>query len=157
MTTSTLERAARAPAAGTLLALAILLLAPACARRPAAAPADSRTAIPLDAEQRNAVLVEMRTMLSSVDGVLRGVVRWDTAAIHTAALHSGSVDAADPGLERILPAEWMRLAIRTHTGFDSLAAAAVAKGATRETVTAHLADITPACVSCHAAYRLRAL
>ncbi len=120
----------------------------------AAPVADARTAVPLDAAQRQAVVDEMRTLLGSVDGVVRGLTAWDTAAIKTAALRAGSLEAADPALERILPADWMRLAIATHTGFDSLAAAATAPGATRETALARFATVTPRCVSCHALYRL---
>jgi cytochrome c556 len=136
------------------LALLAAALAGCGGGREAAPAADARTAVPLDAAQRQAVVVEMRTLLGSVDGVVRGLNAGDTAAIKAAALRAGSVDAADAALERILPADWMRLAIATHTGFDSLAAAATARGAMRETVLARLAAITPQCVSCHALYRL---
>jgi len=124
-----------------------------CGRSRETPTADARTSVPLTAEQRDAVLIEMRTMLGSVDGVLNGVARWDTAAIRGAALRSGTAAAADPALEKILPAPWLEMAERTHGGFDALGAA-VARGVPRDTVLAKLATITPACMNCHAMYRL---
>lgn len=138
---------------GVLALLASGLLGVACTRSGETAAGDDRTAVPLDVEQRVAVLQEMRTMLGSVDGVLRGVARWDTAAIRAAALQSGTAAAADPSLEAILPPQWLEIAMRTHTGFDSLTAR-VGAGAGRDSVVAHLARITPECVRCHATYRL---
>lgn len=125
-------------------------LALGCARR-AGGSLDARTAVPLTAEQRNAVLTEMRTMLASVSGVLVAAARSDSAGVRAAAWASGMAAAADPALEKQLPAPWLQLAMRTHRGFDSLAAVA---GSGRDTVIARLGGITTACVSCHATYRL---
>ena len=112
---------------------------------------DTRTAVLLTAEQRNAVLGEMRTMLASVNGVLGAAAKADSAGIHGAAKASGSAAAADPALEKLLPAQWLQLAMQTHQGFDGLAASA---GAGRDTVVARLGAITTNCVTCHAMYRL---
>lgn len=147
------RRVGAGPALGALAIVAAGVLGAACGRPREAPSADSRTAVPLNAEQRDAVLGEMRTMLGSVDGVLRGTVTWDTAGIRAAAVKSGSAAAADPALERILPEQWLQLAMRTHHGFDSLAAR-IGPGANRDTILARLAVITPECVSCHAMYRL---
>ena len=111
----------------------------------------ARTAVQLTVEQRNAVLVEMRTLLASVHGVLGAVARSDSAGIRAAANASGTAAAADPALEKLLPAQWLQLATRTHQGFDSLAAVA---GAGRDTVVARLGALTTNCVSCHAIYRV---
>jgi len=141
--------------AGAVALLAAGLFPAACGRaREAGAPSDGRTAIPLDAEQRLAVLTEMRTMLGSLSGVLGAVTRWDTAGIRSAAAQSGTTAAADPALEKILPEQWMQIAMRTHQGFDSLAASVGGKRASRDTVVAKLAAIVPECVNCHATYRL---
>lgn len=112
---------------------------------------DTRTAVRLTAEQRNAVLVEMRGMLGSVSAILAAVQHPDSAAIRDAAAKSGTAAAADPALEKLLPETWLQMAVQTHAGFDSLAAAA-AKG--RDTVVARLGRVTGSCVSCHAMYRL---
>jgi len=122
-----------------------------CAGGREAASLDSRTPVQLTAEQRNAVLVEMRTMLASVSGVVGATARSDSAGIRSAALASGTAAAADPALEKLLPEAWLQMATRTHAGFDSLAAAA-AKGC--DTVVARLAALSTNCVSCHAMYRL---
>ena len=122
-----------------------------CGGRSETASPDTRSAVPLTAEQRNAVLVEMRTMLASVNAVLGATARADSAGVRAAAKASGSGAAADPALEKLLPAPWLQMATQTHTGFDGLAAVA---GAGRDTIVARLASITGSCVSCHAMYRL---
>lgn len=132
------------------MAAAAAGLAAGCGGREAGS-LDARTAVPLSAEQRNAVLTEMRTMLASVNGVLGAAVRSDSAGIRAAARASGTAAAADPPLEKLLPAAWLQLAMQTHRGFDGLAEVS---GGGRDTVVAHLGTITTACVSCHAMYRL---
>lgn len=143
------------PALFPLVLAAAAVLGVGCGRAPEPTSGDSRTAIPLTVEQRGAVLSEMRTMLGSLNGVLGAVTRWDTAGIRAAALRSGTAAAADPALEKILPEQWMQMALRTHGGFDSLAASA-GRPAPREAVVAKLAAIVPECVNCHATYRLAA-
>ena len=130
--------------AGSLIALA------ACADR-SPMSRDPRTAIELPVEARDAVMLEMRTMLGSVNGILIGQAKGDTAAVRQAALASGTAAAADPALERFLPEAWLKLAMSTHQGFDELAGSPVKSG---DSVTARLARVTGNCVACHAAYRL---
>ncbi len=134
----------------TLAALAALLLGGCGGAREAPSP-DPRTAVPLTAEQRNGVLVEMRTMLASVNGILGAAARSDTAGIRSAAQASGMAAAADPALEKLLPAQWLQLAMEVHGGFDSLAAGARLG---RDTIVARLGRITTACITCHSIYRL---
>lgn len=113
--------------------------------------ADGRTAVQLPIEARDAVLAEMRLMLSSVQGVLAGAAQSDTAAIRRAAAASGLVMAADPALEQVLPRGFLQYGMATHRAFDSLAANASAGAAA---AVEGLAAITGTCVTCHAAYRL---
>ena len=127
-----------------------------CGRAPEPLPSDGRTAVPLSAEQRGAVLTEMRTLLASVGGVLDATSRWDTAGIRAAALRSGTTEAADPALEKLLPAVWMQMAMQTHQGFDRLAASVGDRRTSREMVIARLAPLVSVCVSCHATYRVTA-
>jgi cytochrome c556 len=119
--------------------------------RPADLSADGRTPIQLPMEARDLVLAEMRTMLGSVQGVLDGAARSDTAAIRTAAAASGLVMAADPLLERVLPKAFLQLGMLTHTAFDTLATHA---GSGPASAIKGLVGITSSCVACHATYRL---
>lgn len=121
--------------------------------RTARGGADPRVVIALPAEGRDALLAEMRMMLGSVNEILAASGARDTAAMRVAASASGMAAAADPKLAQYLPAGFLQLGMITHMRFDSLAAA-IAAGAPRDTVTAHLARITAGCTSCHVAYRL---
>ena len=112
---------------------------------------DTRTPIPLDLGIRIAILAEMRTMLSSVQGVLDGTSRSDSAAIRKAATAAGMVMAVDPQLEKVLPREFLQFGMTTHRAFDSLAANV---SAGPDDAIKRLAAITATCVECHAAYRL---
>ncbi|HET7601202.1 MAG TPA: hypothetical protein VFK09_12970 [Gemmatimonadales bacterium] len=95
----------------------------------------------------------MRTMLASLQGVLKASVAGDTAAMRQAAARSGLAMAADPALEKLLPEGFLRLGMDTHRQFDALAAA-IGAGAPRDSVTARLARVAGNCVSCHETYRL---
>ncbi len=120
-------------------------------RRAIPAGADPRTAVALPDHAGDAVLAEMRTMLGSVHEVLRALPSGDSTAVRAAAARSGTAMAVDPELERLLPEEFLRLGLRTHAGFDTLARDA---GAPRDTVLARLGAITSQCVTCHATYRI---
>ena len=121
------------------------------ARRAVPVSADSRTAVTLPAHAADAVLAEMRMMLGSVHDVLRALPTGDSTAVRVAAERSGTAMAVDPELERLLPEEFLRLGMRAHAGFDTLARDA---GAPRDTVIARLSGITSSCVTCHATYRI---
>lgn len=90
-------------------------------------------------------------MLASVQGILDGAARSDSAAIRTAATAAGLVMAADPALERILPQAFLQLGMATHMAFDTLGATA---GSGPGPAVGGLASITARCVACHSTYRL---
>lgn len=116
---------------------------------------DDRTAITVDATTRQAVLTEMRTMLTAVQGIVGGVAAWDTAAIRAAA-HSGGMAAASeaaPEVEAQLGHDFVQLGLRTHLSFDSLAAE-VASTKDRDVVLRRLATVMGNCVGCHTQWRL---
>jgi cytochrome c556 len=115
--------------------------------------ADGRTPIVVPAEVRDKILGEMRTMLGSLNAVLAGLSRGDTAAIRQAAVTAGMAMAVDPALERYLPKNFLQQGMRTHLQFDSLAAA-IGAGAGPDSVIARLANLTANCVSCHTTYRI---
>ena len=116
---------------------------------------DDRAAITVTEATRQAVLAEMRTMLNAVQGIVCGTARWDTAAIRVSAT-SGGVAAAsetEPDVEAQLGEDFVQLGMRTHLGFDSLAAD-VAQGKNREAVLQRLATVMGNCVGCHNQWRL---
>lgn len=139
--------------AGTIVGLAALAVG-GCAREPAGAPdADTRVVVSLRAPERDLVLIEMRTMLTSLQQAITASAVNDTAAIRRAAVEAGSRYAADLELREALPGEFVRLGMNTHQRFDSLAAAAQA-GVPRDSLLARLGGIAQNCVACHATYRL---
>lgn len=119
--------------------------------------ADGRRAIQLAPAERDLVLGEMRTMLSSVQGVVQGVQAHDPKQVAVAGRASGMSAAVDlsPGLMAKLPLEFKNLGLSVHRGFDDLAQAAE-KGASGDELLNALGKQLAACVGCHASYRLEA-
>lgn len=118
-------------------------------------PGDSRQRLALPPAARDKVLAEMRHMLESVNGVLRGVAANDLAAVDKAARSAGTVMAVemDPAMmQQLLPA-FRELGLQTHRAFDELADR-IRTGGTREDAIRGLAAVTGNCVACHALYRL---
>jgi hypothetical protein len=137
-----------------LLALAATLL-PGSVELGHGQGTDTRQRLALPAAARDKVLAEMRLMLESIHGILRGVEARDPAAIEAAARPSGLAMAADmdPAMVQRLPAAFRELGMRTHRGFDELAERMRAGGTPDDAVRA-LGVITGNCVACHAVYRL---
>lgn len=125
------------------------------AQPPGATPAvlDTRVPVPLPPEGVEAVRKEMRTMLASLNQLNQALVSRDSALARTAAIASGVAAAADPALEPLLPPEFLKMGMDTHAAFDSVAAA-VAAGATRDSLITYLPRLTVNCVACHTVYRL---
>lgn len=119
------------------------------------ATADHRREIPLSAQERELVLVEMRGVLRSVNGVLTGLAENDMKKVEDSARASGMVMAADEnaGLIAKLPPEFKEMGLGLHRGFDSLADAAKA-GTKPDDVLKRITELTSRCNSCHDVYRL---
>jgi cytochrome c556 len=116
---------------------------------------DTRQRLTLPPQGRDKVLAEMRHMLESVHGILRGVAANDLAAVETAARAAGTAMAVemDPAMmQQLLPA-FRELGLQTHRAFDDLADR-IRGGGTREDAIRSLAAVTGNCVACHALYRL---
>jgi cytochrome c556 len=139
-----------------LVAMVTALVAAPLARLQAQ-PVDRRQRIVVPAAARDRVLAEMRAMLESVNGVLRGLSSGDRAAAEKAARAAGLATAADvqPEVKRALPPPFLSLGMQTHRAFDRLADE-LRGGASGEAVLTTLAEVTSLCVACHAAYRLDA-
>lgn len=116
---------------------------------------EARQRLTMPAESRDLVLQEMRHMLEAVDGILAGLAADDMEAVAEAARKGGTEYAVDldPAVAERLPREFKELGMRTHRGFDDLAAGA-RQGAAGERIIADLAGLTGNCVGCHVAYRL---
>jgi cytochrome c556 len=144
---------------------------------------DTRQAIRLPAMQRDMLLTEMRGLLTSVNGILRGVAARDTALMRASAanggmagmmrgegmgmgmgmgggrgMHAGSGRGmgAGRGMGPMMPAEFRSQFHSTRLAFDSLASS-ISAGVGADTVVARLARITDNCLACHATYRLEIL
>ena len=118
---------------------------------------DGRREIALAPAERDLVLTEMRTMLTSVHGVVTGAQQNDRPAVAKAARASGMAAAVDlsPQLMAKLPLEFKQLGVSVHKRFDQLAAHADA-GASRDEMLTTLGTQLSACIACHAEYRLTA-
>jgi hypothetical protein len=147
------ERFTWRTAAAILTALGILLSTADTGR--GQPPVDARQRLMLPAAGRDKVLAEMRHMLESVNGVLRGVVANDLPAVEKAARAAGTAMAVemDPAMMRELLPAFRELGLQTHRAFDELADR-IKAGGTRDDAIRALAGITGHCVACHAVYRL---
>jgi cytochrome c556 len=119
--------------------------------------ADARQRIAVEESVREQVLAEMRTMLASLDGLLRALAAEDRASAVKAARAAGMATAVDvdPHVERDLPEAFRALGVATHQGFDALAER-IEGGASSQEVLGELAKLSANCVACHQAFRLGA-
>lgn len=117
---------------------------------------DGRKAIVLTAQEHDLVLMEMRGMLQSVQGVVNGLAGNDMAAVAKAARASGMAAAADttPALMAKLPLEFKQLGLSVHQGWDGMAQLAE-HGASADEILTRLDAQLSSCVGCHAGYRLQ--
>lgn len=114
---------------------------------------DGRTAIMLEAGERNLVLSEMRTFLEAVQGIVTAIAQDDMATVAALSTPVGMVatEGEAASLMGKLPIDFKLLGMATHGLFDDLAATAGAGDATA--VTADLGVLMQNCTGCHAGYR----
>jgi hypothetical protein len=119
------------------------------------APGDPRQRLTLPPQARDKVLAEMRHMLESVNGILRGVAANDLVAVEKAARAAGIAMAVemDPAMMRQLLPAFRDLGLQTHRAFDDLADR-IKAGGTRDDAIRGLVGVTGNCVACYALYRL---
>ena len=115
---------------------------------------DGRMEVQLSQDERNALLLEMRTWLKSAQGVLAAAAAKDFAAVVSTARASGmAAEAETPAsLFRKIPVEMKRLGFDTRQKFDEIAAEA-GNSKDGQRVVAMLATAMNNCVACHAIYR----
>ena len=118
---------------------------------------DGRTAIVLQANERDLILTEMRGMLASTQGILEGATQGDLPRIAKAASASGMAAAADvnPALMAKLPMEFKQLGLEVHRDMDELAKAAEG-GKPAPELLKMASSVLTKCVACHAGWQLKA-
>jgi hypothetical protein len=116
--------------------------------------ADGRTAIRLNAAERDLVLTEMRTFLASVQGITQGISEQNMEAVSQAAGKVGAAAQREvPGsLVGKLPLAFKKLGFDTHRQFDLLALDAEQLGDGEHSLT-QLSTLMNNCVACHSTYR----
>lgn len=118
---------------------------------------DGRTAVRLNAAEREFVRTQMRAMLASVQSIAAGLAEENPRKVAEAARGSGrSAMNLSPGMMAKLPMAFRQLAMGLHDGFDAMAAEAES-GASREGLLRRMSTQLATCVACHAAFRLQAI
>jgi cytochrome c556 len=115
---------------------------------------DGRTAILLQAGERQFVMGEMRLLLVAVRDITEAIAEGSDAKVAKVARSVGMAAAHDAPATLLakLPLEFKRLAMPLHGGFDDLAAAAE-KGEPPAALAGRLARQLDQCAGCHEAYR----
>jgi len=115
---------------------------------------DGRLAVQLSKDERNDLLLEMRTWLQNSQAILAAVSAQKFDAVATIAKSSGmAAEAATPGsLFRKLPVEMKALGFDTRKKFDEIATDAERLKDGQHTIE-QLSIAMNNCVACHAAYR----
>ncbi len=116
---------------------------------------DGRTAILLDASERNLVLAEMRAFLTSVQKINQGVAEDNMELVAEYARKSGKAAQGEvpDTLVGKLPLQFKKLGGDTHAKFDQLAMDADDLG-DRDQALEQLSTLMENCVACHATYRI---
>jgi hypothetical protein len=122
-----------------------------------AAGNDGRTAVVLQAGERNLILSEMRGLLAATQGILDGANNGDMQRIIKAAHAAGMAGTADvnPALMAKLPLEFKALGMGVHHEMDEIAKAAEDGKPAAELLKMTSNTLTK-CVACHAAWQLKA-
>ena len=115
---------------------------------------DGRQAVVINKDERNALLLEMRTWLMSAQGVLAAAVKDDMVEVAKIARVSGmSAEEETPAsLFRKIPLEMKKLGFATRDYFDEIALIAE-NDKDSQKVIAKLSESMNNCIACHAVYR----
>ena len=115
---------------------------------------DGRQAVIISKDERNALLLEMRTWLESAQGVLAAAVEEDMVAVAKIARVSGmSAEEETPAsLFRKIPLAMKTLGFDTRARFDEIAKIAETEKDSKK-ILAKLSETMNNCTACHAVYR----
>jgi hypothetical protein len=122
-----------------------------------AAGNDGRTAVVLQAGERDLILSEMRGLLVATQGILDGANNGDMQRISKAARAAGMAGAADvnPVLMAKLPLELKQLGMSVHREMDDIASVAES-GQPPAEILKMASNVLTKCVACHATWQLKA-
>jgi hypothetical protein len=109
----------------------------------------------LDAEEKDFVLAEMRSLLLSINGILKGLHEDDMIAVSKAAKSAGMSVAVNASLLLMvkLPLEFKMLGMGLDEVLDKLPADTQA-GINKDQIIHLLSELTSKYVSCYQVYRL---
>lgn len=116
---------------------------------------DKRVVITLPTEQRDALLGEMRGLLTGMQTIMDAASSMDVGKIRTVAKASGAAAIAgqDSAYDKALPQDFRKMEAETRAQFDALSEAV--RGFTaRDTTLAYLSRISQGCVGCHGKFKL---
>ena len=115
---------------------------------------DGRLEVQLNKDERNALLLEMRTWLQNSQGILAALSANDFTTVANIAKNSGmSAEKDVPGsLFRKIPLEMKKLGFDTRQKFDEIAIDAERLKDSQHTIK-QLSAAMSNCVACHATYR----
>ncbi len=118
---------------------------------------DGRTAVVLQAGERDLVLTEMRGLLAATQQILEGANQGDMQRVGKAARAAGMAGAVDvnPALMAKLPIEFKQLGMSVHQDMDDIANAAEGGKSSAEILQMASNTLTK-CVACHAAWQIKA-
>ena len=117
---------------------------------------DGRQVIWLESQQRDLVLAEMRTFVTSLRDINQALGTDDSALFQEAALRVGLEAQVGVPLDlmKALPLPFKKMGMETHKKFDVLAANAE-QGASNKELLLELSQLMNNCIACHAAYQLQ--
>jgi len=115
-----------------------------------------RTAIIMDAGEREFVLAEMRAFLVSVQEITQGLSDNDMKQVAASAKTSGraAVHGAPGTLMGKLPLEFKKLGMDTHQKFDQLSSEASEIG-DKDLLLKNLGILMQNCTACHASFEIK--
>jgi len=116
---------------------------------------DGRVAVHLSGPEKNYVLAEMRALVSGVNRIFVALGQEDLEKVAKISSSLGMIMATDdqPELLLKLPVQLKTWGLGLHKEFDTLATE-IRGGLTQKQTLVRLGDMTAACVSCHATYKL---
>ena len=116
--------------------------------------ADAREIIWVSADEKAALLSEMRAFLEASQQILEGSLADDMDVIEEAARSVGMkmMRGTPKELHKKLPSGFTALGPKAHRGFETIADEALGMG-DREVVLQHLAELQKTCNKCHSIYR----
>lgn len=116
---------------------------------------DTRQEIVLNAEEKAAVLLEMRQFLTGVQGITSALAKGDVKDVAPIASGLGMKATHDmpAALRTKMPLEFRQKGMAVHQAFDQVAMDAEGLGDVKHTL-GQMGVLLQTCVSCHAQFRI---